>query len=111
MLSQHLREYANQLADLPPSMYQRTPVWYVIALDAAGRPQGSLRDRATSQLSRGPEVLAPHRHRTVGVCPKLLVDTAEYVLGIGRPQSRAERVQTQHTRFVTLDGIFRVSHA
>jgi CRISPR-associated protein Csd1 len=102
MLLQRLCEYADLLDDLPPPMYQYLPVRYLISLEEDGRPEGEVLDRKTPTNKRGPAVLVPDLKRTVAISPKLLVDNAEYVLGIPRAESKPERVQVQHARFVAL---------
>jgi CRISPR-associated protein Csd1 len=102
MFLQRLSEYADQIAEMPPLMYQPADVRYLISLDAEGRPQGEMLDRATKEQKRGPEVLIPDLTRTVGVDPRLLVDNAEYVLGLPRESSKPARVQKQHALFVEL---------
>ncbi len=101
MFLQRLREYAEQMENLPPPMYQRVAVSYVIALDAEGRPQGVI-SRKPQKNKRGPEEMVPDLKRSVAISPKLLVDNAEYVLGIGRADSNPERVRQQHAAFVAL---------
>lgn len=102
MLLERLREYADRLDDLPPPMYQPTPVRYVLALDSQGRQLGEPVDTKTENDKRGKVRFAPHVKRTVAIAPKLLVDTAEYTLGIGREGGKPERVRVQHERFTAL---------
>ncbi|MBF6592211.1 MAG: type I-C CRISPR-associated protein Cas8c/Csd1, partial [Ktedonobacterales bacterium] len=93
MLLQRLREYAERLDDLPPAMYQRVPIRYLLLLDEAGRYRGYVHHVAgeAARDQRGIRLLVPDRKRTVAVAPKLLADNAEYVLGLARPESDAER--------------------
>ncbi len=107
MLLERLREYALvQMADtVPPPGYQHQPIRYVIPLDHegnAGRPI----DTSDKEVKRGELRMAPHAKRSVGIVPKLLADTGEYVLGIGRndPKKPANpvRVAQQHEQFKNL---------
>lgn len=100
MFLEKLSEYADQI-DLPPPMYQLTPVRYVIHLDADGNYVDI--DELTDEKGKASISLeAPHCKRTSGVKPKLLVDNGEYTLGIGREKSDPRRVQEQHAAYVTL---------
>ncbi len=107
MLLERLREYALvQLGDtLPPPGYQLQPIRYVIPLTLeghAGRPI----DTAGADVKRGELRLTPHAKRAMGIVPKLLADTGEYVLGIPRidPKKPANpvRVAQQHEQFKNL---------
>ncbi len=100
MFLERLTEYAGRMRGLPPPMYQPVPVRYVFALDQAGRQLGPPTDSKTDQDKRGRVRLVPDRKRTVKIIPKLLVDNAEYALGIGREGSDPERVRDQHEAFV-----------
>jgi CRISPR-associated protein Csd1 len=100
MLLQRLSEYAGRMKGLPPLLYQPVPVRYIFTLDEAGRQLGSPTDARTDQDPRGKARMAPDRKRTVNIVPKLLVDNAEYALGIGRAGSDPERVRDQHAAFV-----------
>jgi CRISPR-associated protein Csd1 len=107
MLLERLREYALvQMADtVPPAGYQQQPIRYVIPLTLEGRA-GGLIDTADKEVKRGELRMAPHAKRSVGIVPKLLADTGEYVLGIGRndPKKPANpvRVAQQHEQFKAL---------
>lgn len=107
MLLERLREYAQvQMADtLPPPGYQMQPIRYVIPLSPDGLA-GRLIDTAAADVKRGELRLAPHAKRAMGIVPKLLADTGEYVLGIPRndPKKPANpvRVAQQHERFKNL---------
>lgn len=130
MLLQRLVEYGRRLdaedgdERLPP-MYQRVPIRYVIQLDREGRLKGIphvMVDTRTDKAKRGVLQVAPTRVRTLGVAPKLLVDNAEYVLGISRnadnpgksdkpdkpekqdSKDKLDRVRRQHASFVELIG-------
>lgn len=98
MLLQRLREYSERLPELPPSMYARTPIRWLLDLEPAGRLLGvrSLGD----EKGRGERLLAPHVQRSSGVRAKLLADNGEYVLGIARDPAKQERVDRCHEAFV-----------
>ncbi len=105
MLIQELCAYANDRMELPPPMYQRQPIRYLIALRADGTMVGPMRDTASpkdKETKRGLPLLAPHIKRTVGVNPKLLADNAQYVFGIAREDDSPKRVQQQQEQFAKL---------
>ena len=101
MFLEKLSEYASQVEQLPPPMYQRTSVRYMIHLDACGNyvdivELTDAKGKTTTYYD------TPNCKRSSGIRPKLLVDNGEYVLGIGREKSDPRRVQEQHSAFVTL---------
>lgn len=98
MFLEKLSELAGQI-DLPPPMYQKTPIRYVIRLDADGNYQGieELVDEKNRPLI---SMEAPSCKRSSGVKPKLLVDNSEYTLGIAREKSDPRRVQDQHNAYI-----------
>jgi len=102
MLLEKLNEYADQL-DLPPPMYTRARVRWLVDLDEKGNLLGFVplggADRADA---RGKEMLVPHIARSSGIRVKVLEDTAEYVLGIPREPKRVKRVQQAHGMFKEL---------
>jgi len=101
MILTKLYEYADQRMTLPPAMYGLNKVAWLISLTETGKYEGwvSLKSK---KFKRGQPTLTPHIGRTVAVKPKLLADTGEYVLGIGRPTSKPERVQECHSQFKDL---------
>lgn len=106
MLLEALRERALQSDDVLPAGYQHQPIRYIFRIDRDGNLLGVLDTAGKENRNRGTSHPAPHVKRTVGINPKLLADTAEYVLGIARndPQKPAnpERVVRQHEAFVAL---------
>lgn len=108
MLLEALVEYADlELAkDLPPAGYQRQPIAYVIPLTGDGTYVGPIQPLTGKDAPRGQQMVAPHVKRAVGISPKLLADTGEYVLGIPRndPKNppKPERVAEQHRQFIEL---------
>ncbi len=101
MILSKLKDYADQRMTLPPAMYGETKVAWHISLSAEGKFEGFI-PLKTKEAKRGKPTIAPHIGRTVGVKPKLLADTGEYVLGIGRPTSKPERVAECHEQFKAL---------
>lgn len=107
MLLQRLADYATERLDLPPPMYQRQPIRYIIELDRTGRLLGrpiDTADPSSRETRNGTPLLAPHVKRTT-IKPKLLADRADYVLGVVPPDAKPElieRVRQQHEEFVGL---------
>src|SRR6266567_5710321 len=98
MFLEKLSEYAGQI-DLPPSMYQSTPVRYEIRLDADGNYLNI--EEFTDGKNKSVNLhIAPYCKRSSGVKPKLLVDNGEYTLGIAREKSDPRRVREQHDAYV-----------
>ena len=98
MFLEKLSEYADQIA-LPPPMYQKTSVRYVVHLDADGNYlniEEHLDEKNKPTFS--PD--APSCKRSSGIKPKLLVDNGEYTFGIAREKSDLRRVQEQHAAYV-----------
>lgn len=104
MILTQLKDYADNRMTLPPPMYGETKIAWLINLTSAGEYDGwtCLKDTKTKALKRGKPMVVPHIGRTVGVKPKLLADTGEYVLGIARPTSKPERVAECHQQFKNL---------
>lgn len=104
MLLERLREYAEDRLALPPPMYQEQPIRYLFSLRSDGTFLG-YRDTASKQdkaLKNGMRRVAPHVKRASGIRPKLLADTAPYVLGLGGEGSKPDRVRQQHAQFVEM---------
>lgn len=101
MILSKLYEYADERMTLPPAMYGESKVAWLISLTEAGKYEGWV-PLKSKKFKRGQPTLTPHIGRTAGVKPKLLADTGEYVLGVGRPTSKPERVQDCHTQFKDL---------
>ncbi|GCE06140.1 type I-C CRISPR-associated protein Cas8c/Csd1 [Dictyobacter aurantiacus] len=99
MFLEKLSEYAGQIAQLPPPMYQSTSVRYIIHLDEHGTYKGI--DELIGEKGKANVLfVAPHCKRSSGIKPKLLVDNGEYTLGIAREKSDPRRVQEQHDAYV-----------
>jgi CRISPR-associated protein Csd1 len=103
MILTKLKEYADNRmeGELPPPMYGKTSIAWWISLTPEGSYEGFI-SLKTKENKRGEPTIAPHIGRTVGVKPKLLADTGEYVLGIGRATSKPERVVDCHEQFKQL---------
>ena len=103
MILTKLKEYADTQMSLPPAMYGETKIRWMIDLTLDGAFEGFISWKGdTKETKRGKKTVAPHVLRTVGVKPKLLADTGEYVLGIGRPDSKPDRVADCHQQFKNL---------
>ena len=101
MLLQRLKEYAARLDELPSSMYLKTPIKWIIDLSLQGEFQGFVETTGQRKKNdRGKEFMTPHIGRSSGIQAKLLADNGEYVLGIGREDSKPERVKECHHAFV-----------
>ena len=103
MLLEKLRRYADRL-DLPPPMYQETPIRWLIDLNQSGHLVGNGFVKTTGggkgKNDRGKKYEAPHIGRAAGVQAKLLADTGEYVLGIARDPNKQKRVDDCHRAFI-----------
>jgi CRISPR-associated protein Csd1 len=82
-------------------MYLKTPIKWIIDLNAEGKFQGIVKTTGKREKNdRGKEFMAPHIGRSVGIKAKLLADNAEYVLGIAREDSKPGRVKESHEAFI-----------
>ena len=103
MILTKLKEYAETQMTLPPAMYAEIPVRWLIYLNPDGTLQSFIsRGGNTKADKRGESMVTPHVTRSSGVKPKLLADTGEYVLGIGRPESKGDRIKDYHQQFKSL---------
>ena len=102
MLLEKLCEYAERL-DLPPTMYVKTAIRWLIDLDLQGHLYGFVATEGRGgKRDRGKEILAPHIGRSSGVRAKLLADNGEYVLGVARERSEPKRAAQCHADFIEL---------
>lgn len=104
MILQALSRYyerADVETGLAPAGLEWKEISFVLVLDSAGallRIEDT-RTRAKNKL-RGRAFLVPQSEkRSSGVSANLLWDTAEYALGICRPDSKPDRVIEQHRAF------------
>lgn len=106
MLLQKLKEYADTRMSLPPSLYDTKPVRYIVELDGTGKLRSphpiDTADPASKQTRRGTNLPIPQVGRTSGVKPFLLVDHAEYVLGIPREKSTPEKAAAYYAAYCAL---------
>src|SRR5439155_10719359 len=101
MLLEKLCEYAERL-DLPPTMYVKTAIRWLIDLDLQGNCYGFVPTEGRGgKRDRGKAMLAPHVLRTSSaIRAKVLADNAEYVLGVAREKSKPAQVVKCHVDFV-----------
>ena len=103
MILKRLVEYADSRMELPPPMYGEAQVRWFVELDSAGSLLGfTPRGGDTGSNRRGEPLTVPTVVRAAGIKPKLLVDNGEYVLGIGRPNAKPDKVAERHARFTDL---------
>ncbi len=106
MILEKLFDFANdsERMKLPPRMYGKQKIRWVINLNLDGTLQGKFVPWGgdTKANKRGNPIEVPFIGRTVGVKPKLLADSVEYVLGVGRLDSKPDRVADCHQQFKAL---------
>jgi CRISPR-associated protein Csd1 len=111
MLLQRLRDYDERSkraggleTGLPPE-YKWQAIPWVLRLDTAGHLLGVVRTsgrQSKGGRDRGKEYPAPYLRRSgTNVKPQLLVDKAEFVLGLGTPED-PQRASVRHSEFVAL---------
>lgn len=105
MLLQSLKEYADtRMKDIPPPLYNESPVRYIIELDGEGkllnREPTDTADPGSPSTRRGVRRLVPQVARSVGIKPLLLADKADYTLGYEGEGSRPERVAACHKAYM-----------
>jgi CRISPR-associated protein Csd1 len=102
VLLKRLTEYADRLS-LPPPMYDRTQVRWIIDLDRDGNLLGFVPLEGTGRKGdRGKEMVVPYVMRSSAIKPKLLADNGEYVLAIPRDPEKEKRVEESHKQFLSL---------
>jgi CRISPR-associated protein Csd1 len=104
MILTRLKEFADTQMMLPPVMYSEQKIRWLVDLDAEGNLLGHFVPWGgdSKATKRGKPTIVPYVGRTVGVKPKLLADSAEYVLGVGRADAKPERVANCHDQFQRL---------
>jgi CRISPR-associated protein Csd1 len=113
MILKQLTEYADTQMTLPPVMYSEQKIRWLIDLNLDGTLVGKFVPWGGDSKAnkRGEPIVVPFVGRTVGVKPKLLADSIEYVLGVGRPDSKPERVADCHQQFkALLQKCFEITH-
>lgn len=96
-----LKEYAEERMDLPPTMYGENKIAWYLDITIDGKFEGFVCLKS-KEAKRGIAMITPHIGRSSGVKPKLLADTAEYILGVSRENSKPERVKECHEQFKAL---------
>ena len=100
-----LCDYARRL-DLPPPLYGKRPVRYIVELDASGRllnPQPTdIADPGDRSTRNGVRRLVPTVQRAVSIKPLLLADNAEYSFGLARDPAKQARVDRAHAAYLDL---------
>lgn len=114
MLLQKLTEFARDRLELPPEMYIKRSIRWLVKLERTGELNGiiQLSDGKGGKQDRGKQMTAPHMQRTGGkLAPKLLADNGEYVFGIPKDYSKESeekrekslsKVVRRHKSFVLL---------
>ncbi len=106
MLLQRLKEYADVRLELPPTLYSKTAIRYIIELDGTGRllnPQPTdTADPGSPGTRYGQCRMAPRVQRSSAVRPLLLADNAEYTLGLAREGSTSPRAEKRHRAYLEL---------
>jgi CRISPR-associated protein Csd1 len=104
MILSKLKEFAQEQMTLPPAMYAELKIRYLVDLNLDGTIKGQFIPLGgdTKANKRGNPYTVPFVGRTVGIKPKLLADSAEYVLGTPRPDSKPDRVAECHRQFKEL---------
>jgi len=106
VILRRLTEYAARLEreqELPPPMYDQSPVRWSIELANGGAPEGFIPLGGDEKKNRRGETLTvPYIVRARKIKPKLLADNGEYVLGIPRSATDADNVAERHRQFVDL---------
>lgn len=101
MLLEKLCEYSQRLNDLAPFGYDKTPIRWLINLDAQGNCLGPpITTSSGRKNDRGKVFFAPAVMKSVNVKASLLVGNGEYVLGIPRDPAKEKRVADCHKAFV-----------
>jgi len=104
MLLRKLSDYADRL-DLPPEMYTRAPVRWLVDLDEQGKLLGFVQLTGTGKKNDpGKELEVPDLLVTSGDRPKLLAHKADYVLGVTDDPAKQERTNNRHRLFKELVG-------
>ena len=108
MLLSKLKEYADERMneEQPPPLYASTPVAWIVALDADGKPLSphpvSRVDPSTTRGKRGRELVAPEVQRSSGIRPLLLADNGEYTFGRARDPAKQALVDQKHAAYRAL---------
>lgn len=102
MLLQKLKEYADRSDTKLPAMYKLGRIQWFINLDREGNLIGNGFVATSGDNKKGKEFVIPHCGvRSSRIKPNLLVDSAEYVLGVDRP-TIDKKTAERHEKFVSL---------
>ncbi|MCD6599929.1 MAG: type I-C CRISPR-associated protein Cas8c/Csd1 [Dehalococcoidia bacterium] len=106
MLLEQLVKHSQRLS-LPPEMYIKTRIKWLIDLDYEGHLIGfkQTAGKETGGKNRGKKYSAPHALVSSGIVPKLLVGNSEYVFGLSPPEAnedKRQRASNCHREFVEL---------
>ena len=96
MLQQLVRDAGRIVGELPPPMYDRKPVKWILELDGAGRLLGVVQTSGGGKTDRGLSRMVPFDVRTSGIKAILLADTPAYTLGIPFDDARAADKHTAY---------------
>ncbi|HFC09914.1 MAG TPA: type I-C CRISPR-associated protein Cas8c/Csd1 [Chloroflexi bacterium] len=105
MLLQQLIELASRLeqqGNLAPPVHRNKGVRYMLSLDSQGRLRNPHPIDLTKEDGTLPRWILPDTVKASGIKPILLADNAEYTLGIGRSESKPERVRKCHAAYLSL---------
>lgn len=105
MILRRLVEYADTRMDLPPPMYGRTEIRWLISLTSDGELEGFVQQTAGSKKQTGQTMTVPTLRRTSGIRPRLLADNSEYILADPRRDNSPEKIQEvaeRHRQFLNL---------
>lgn len=99
-----LKEYADLRMELPPSRYNKRFAAWFIDLTKDGEFENFICLKGSKkEEKKGKEFEAPDRKRSgKTIRPKLLFDTLEYSLGIGRPDVNGDEIAERHKQFKAL---------
>ena len=104
MFLKRLVEYAEEEIELPPTLYEKRPVRYIVALGQDGRllsPEPiDTADPDDKTGKNGTPRYVPSVQRTSGVKPLLLASNSEYTLGLAREKSKPQRVAHCHAAYL-----------
>lgn len=103
MLLNRLCEMAETLrGTIPPPMFENRRVRWIVPLDGSGHLLGSLEPTTGEGRAAdfGKLYSVPYRYRSAVGMPRLLADTAEYVLGLAMPGKDPAASAACHASFV-----------
>lgn len=106
MLLQRWKQYAEERLALPPRLYDKAVIRYIVELDAKGRVLSpgpiDTADPSNRRTRRGQRFLMPQLQRASGIRPLLFASNAEYTFGLGREKSKPARVAACHAAYLDL---------